>query len=108
FDAVVDATGSPQGLAAACELCRPMGTIVLKSTCAAGAGFNPAPVVINEQRIVGSRCGPFKAALSMLADPDGGIDVERYISEVFPLEEASAAMLAARQKGTLKVQIICS
>lgn len=25
FDAVVDATGSPEGLAAACELCRPMG-----------------------------------------------------------------------------------
>lgn len=58
----------------------PSRTIVLKSTCAAGAGFNPAPVVINEQRIVGSRCGPFKAALRMLADPDGGIDVERYIS----------------------------
>lgn len=55
-------------------------TVVLKSTCAAGSGFNPAPVVINEQRIVGSRCGPFEAALSLLADADGGIDVERYVS----------------------------
>lgn len=54
-------------------------TVVLKSTCAAGAGFNPAPVVINEQRVVGSRCGPFKAALELLAGP-GGINVERYIS----------------------------
>lgn len=52
---------------------------MLKSTCAAGAGFNPAPVVINEQRVVGSRCGPFEAALEMLATP-GGINVERYIS----------------------------
>ena len=53
--------------------------MVLKSTCAAGAGFNAAPVVINEQRVIGSRCGPFDAALRLLASP-GGIDVERYIS----------------------------
>lgn len=53
---------------------------MLKSTCAAGAGFNPAPVVINEQKIVGSRCGPFEDALRLLAAPDGVIDVERYIS----------------------------
>lgn len=53
---------------------------MLKSTCAAGAGFNPAPVVINEQIIVGSRCGPFDAALRLLAEPGGGIDVERYVS----------------------------
>lgn len=52
---------------------------MLKSTCAAGAGFNAAPVVINEQRVVGSRCGPFETALEMLAT-EGGIDVERYIS----------------------------
>ena len=56
---------------------------MLKSTCAAGAGFNPAPVVINEQRIVGSRCGPFEAALRLLEAPGGGIDVERYISGVW-------------------------
>eukprot|EP00752_Nemacystus_decipiens_P009774 g8729.t2 len=102
FDVVVDATGSPHGLAAASELCRPLGTVVLKSTCAAGAGFNPAPVVINEQRIVGSRCGPFEAALRLLAEPGGGIDVERYVSGVYPLEEAAAALECARQKGALK------
>lgn len=53
-------------------------TVVLKSTCATGAGFNPAPVVIDEQRVVGSRCGPFEAALELLSS--GGIDVESYIS----------------------------
>eukprot|EP00903_Cladosiphon_okamuranus_P013371 g12461.t2 len=105
FDVVVDATGSPHGLAAASELCRPLGTVVLKSTCAAGAGFNPAPVVINEQRIVGSRCGPFDAALRLLAEPSGGIDVERYVSGVFPLEEAAAALECARQKGALKSSV---
>eukprot|EP00904_Undaria_pinnatifida_P013890 jgi/Undpi1/9631/HiC_scaffold_27.g12087.m1 len=107
FDVVVDATGSPLGLASASELCRPLGTVVLKSTCAAGAGFNAAPVVINEQRVVGSRCGPFDTALRLLEGP-GGIDVERYIMGVFPLEEAGAALDAARKKGALKVQVICS
>ena len=37
---VVDATGSPAGLDLARSLVRPMGTIVLKSTCAAAGGFN--------------------------------------------------------------------
>lgn len=59
----------------------PTSTVVLKSTCAAGAGFNPAPIVINEQRVVGSRCGPFEAALELLASSsDDVIDVEQYIS----------------------------
>ena len=34
FDAVVDVTGSPNGMQAALQLVRPLGTIVLKSTCA--------------------------------------------------------------------------
>lgn len=55
-------------------------TVVLKSTCAAGAGFNPAPIVINEQRVVGSRCGPFEVALELLASSDDAVDVEQYIS----------------------------
>lgn len=72
---------------------------MLKSTCAAGAGFNPAPVVINEQRVVGSRCGPFEAALEMLATPHGGVDVERYISG-----NASRFVLLAWRGGGSTVQ----
>jgi threonine dehydrogenase-like Zn-dependent dehydrogenase len=67
FDVVVDATGSPAGLSLASSLCRPMGTLVLKSTCADGEAFNAAPFVINELRVVGSRCGPFPKALELLA-----------------------------------------
>jgi hypothetical protein len=43
-----------------------MGTLVLKSTCAAGFHFNTAPFVINELKVVGSRCGPFADALAIL------------------------------------------
>lgn len=52
FDVVVDATGSPTGIELAQRLCKPLGTIVLKSTCAAGAEFNTAPYVIDELRCV--------------------------------------------------------
>lgn len=56
---------------------------MLKSTCATGGSFNPAPLVINEQRVVGSRCGPFEAALELLASTaEDAIDVEKYISGV--------------------------
>ena len=64
FDVVVDATGSPAGLNTAQALCRPLGTLVLKSTCAAGTDFNTAPFVVDELKIIGSRCGPFPVSTS--------------------------------------------
>jgi threonine dehydrogenase-like Zn-dependent dehydrogenase len=128
FDVVVDATGSPQGLTLASGLCRPMGTLVLKSTCAAGETFNAAPFVIDELKVVGSRCGPIDKALSLLAITndekiDGSSDdnsnnnketmirplnVEKYVTRTFPLSEAVDAIKCAAEKSTMKVQIICN
>jgi threonine dehydrogenase-like Zn-dependent dehydrogenase len=53
YDVVVEATGSPAGLSLAARLCRPMGTLVLKSTCASGETFHAAPFVIDELKVVG-------------------------------------------------------
>ena len=126
FDVVVDATGNPDGLALAVALCRPMGTLVLKSTCAATAqgGFHAAPLVIHELHVVGSRCGPIDQALRLLAitnktnlkdidnhSSNGGIpslNVEKYITKTFPLAQAAEAIQCAAEKSTMKVQIICS
>lgn len=66
FDVVIDATGSPDGLSFAAKLCQPMGTLVLKSTCATGTSFNTAPFVIDELNVIGSRCGPIDRALDFL------------------------------------------
>ena len=82
---MVDATGSPAGLDLARQLCRPLGTLVLKSTCAAGADFNTAPFVVDELRVVGSRCGPMKPALELLA---AGLDLSPLITATFPLAQA--------------------
>jgi threonine dehydrogenase-like Zn-dependent dehydrogenase len=118
FDVVVDATGSPAGLTLAAALTRPMGTLVLKSTCASAAeGFNAAPFVIDELRVVGSRCGPLDEALRLLALPATVNDntkalpplrVEKYVTRTFPLAQAAEAMQYAAEKSTMKVQIICS
>ena len=105
FDVVVDATGSPAGLALAASLCRPMGKLVLKSTCASGSEqFNAAPFVIDELQVVGSRCGPIDKALEMLHL----INAEKYITKTFPLSQAPEAIQCAAEKTTMKVQIICS
>ena len=66
FDVVIDATGSPSGLTLASKLCKPLGTLVLKTTCATGSAFNTAPFVIDELHVVGSRCGPIDQALDFL------------------------------------------
>ncbi|KAL3766575.1 hypothetical protein ACHAW5_003878 [Stephanodiscus triporus] len=102
FDVVVDATGSPAGLDLSRSLCRPLGTLVLKSTCAAGSDFNTAPFVVDEIRMVGSRCGPFPPALDLLAS---GLDLTPLITATFPLVEANAAVAMAAARGTVKVQI---
>eukprot|EP00962_Isochrysis_galbana_P022021 scaffold6532_cov116-Isochrysis_galbana.AAC.11 len=102
FDVVVDATGSPAGLALCTALTLPMGTLVLKSTCAAGADFNTAPFVIHELKIAGSRCGPFPEALRML---EGGLDLTPLVDATLPLSQAQEAVDRAGSNGTLKVQI---
>jgi alcohol dehydrogenase len=113
FDVVVDATGRPAGFRLAGQLCRPMGTIVLKSTCAASDHrFNAAPLVIDELKVAGSRCGPIDQALRLLSESNGGggngLRVTKYITRTFPLARAVEAVQCAAEKSTMKVQIVCS
>ncbi len=66
YEVVVDATGSPTGLISAMDLVRKQGTIVIKSTYAGTVDINMSAAVVNELTIVGSRCGPFEPALTLL------------------------------------------
>lgn len=101
YDVVVDCTGSPDGLRLALRLCRPCGTIVLKSTYAEPAGLNLAPLVVNEIRLVGSRCGSFPAALRLLEERR--IEVDELVSAVYPLERGVEALAAAARPESIKV-----
>lgn len=93
FDLVVDATGQPEGLAVAKRLVRPCGTIVLKSTFHGEARVALAPIVVDEITLVGSRCGPFGAALDLLANRR--IDARPLVDAVYPLDRAADAFEAA-------------
>lgn len=101
FDAVIDATGSPTGLPTALRLVRPCGTIVLKTTVAAPYTIDLSALVIDEIRLLGSRCGAFPRAIAALAR--GEVDVTPLIGAVFPLAEAEAAFRAAVAPGARKI-----
>ena len=102
-DIVVDATGTAAGLQDAIALCRPRGTLILKSTAAEGMPLNLAPVVINELQIVGSRCGLFEKGLHALLTYD--FPLESLVKGRYPLDEAEAAFAHAARPDALKVLI---
>lgn len=66
YEIVIDATGSPTGFETARKIVRKQGTIVVKSTYAEKIEMDLSYFVVNEISIKGSRCGPFKPALSLL------------------------------------------
>lgn len=101
LDLVVDCTGSPAGLNAALELVRPRGTLVLKSTYRGPAAVDMTRVVVDEIRLIGSRCGPFAPALELLRS--GRIDVASLIMAVYPLADGLRALERATRPGVLKV-----
>ncbi len=105
-DIVVETTGNPAGFALAVGLTKPNGTIVMKSTYAADAGFaSIAPlmsqIVVNEIQLLGSRCGPFAPALALLQT--GAVDVQSMISAEYRLSDGLAAFEHAAQRGVRKV-----
>ena len=99
FDVVVDATGRPEGMRRALELVRPRGTVVMKSTYHGEAPFASWPVVVDEVTLVGSRCGPFRRAIELLAS--GAVRVRPLVSRVAALHEYESAFTDARH--SLKV-----
>jgi threonine dehydrogenase-like Zn-dependent dehydrogenase len=101
FDVAIDCTGVGAGLNRALALVRPRGTVILKSTAAAGAALNLAQAVVNEITIVGSRCGRFAPAIAAL--DAGKIDPRQLISGIFSLDEAPAALDAAGRSPNFKV-----
>jgi alcohol dehydrogenase len=101
-DIVVEATGSGAGIVAAMALCRPRGTIVMKSTVAVSGDVNLAPIVVNEQTVLGSRCGRFADGLSIMREfPDMPLD--RLFTARYPLARVREAFVRATQSDALKV-----
>jgi threonine dehydrogenase-like Zn-dependent dehydrogenase len=100
-DIVVECSGSLTGFEDARRLLRPRGTLVLKTTTADRFELDLASLVVDEITVVGSRCGPFDAALRLLER--GAVDVSPLIAARRGLSEGVAAYAEAAARGTLKV-----
>lgn len=98
-DLVVDCTGSQAGFVDALSLVRPRGIVVLKSTYEGIPQADLTKIAVNEITVIGSRCGPFEAALRVLPR----IDVQRLVDGVYSLDEAPKALEHAAQSGVLKI-----
>lgn len=101
YDLVVDCTGNPCGLDTARNLVRPRGTLVLKSTFTDAVPFDLSWLVVDEIRLIGSRCGPFAPALDLLAR--GMIDTDPLVSAIYPFDRVLEAFAAV--KGGLKILV---
>jgi threonine dehydrogenase-like Zn-dependent dehydrogenase len=98
---VVEATGSPSGLAFAQQITEPRGILVLKSTFHGAAPVETWPIVVKELTVIGSRCGPFAKAIGLLRSRK--VDPTPLITRVFSLNEAPAAIQFAQKSGVMKI-----
>jgi len=105
FDVTVECSASPkEGFALACALTRPLGTVILKTTCTDQMSMSLSDIVVKELVVVGSRCGPQQQALELLSNKH--VSMAKYISKTFPFSEISKALEYSKKKGVLKVQLI--
>ncbi len=101
FDMVVEVTGSETGIREALALTRPEGTVVVKTTSHKPSEIDLARLVVDEIRVLGSRCGSIPLALSVLSRKM--VPVTRLTEAIYPLAEFKKAFEHARRKGTLKI-----
>jgi alcohol dehydrogenase len=101
FPLLVEATGSPTGLALAQQMTEPRGTLALKSTFHGATLVETWPIVVKELTVLGSRCGPFAKALALLRT--GKVDPRPLITRTFPLSEAQKAIQFAQKPGVMKI-----
>lgn len=102
-DLVVECTGQTSGFQAALRLLRPRGVLVLKSTYHDLVETDLSGLVVDEIQVVGSRCGPFPAALRLLVQ--GVVDVRPHIEAEYPLDDGLAAFEHAARRHALKILI---
>lgn len=103
-DIVIEATGSEEGFALARRTVRPYGTIILKSNYVGSVQVDLSSIVVDEIKVVGSRCGPFPPALRLMRR--GTINPAPLIVARYPLSEGILAFQHAGEPGALKVLLI--
>ncbi|MBF0282948.1 MAG: hypothetical protein HQL51_00615 [Magnetococcales bacterium] len=96
-EAVMLCAASSAAFSLARKLVRPRGKILLKGSLSGETPVDLAGLMVDEVRLIGSRCGPFAPALRLLAG--GGVTVQPLIRQVRPLGEGGDAM---RERGGMR------
>jgi threonine dehydrogenase-like Zn-dependent dehydrogenase len=104
FDLAVEATGNADVLPRLLAHVRPRGTLVVKTTTERPVTLDLGRLVVDEIRLVGSRCGRFAPALQALAE--GTVDPRPLVAARYPLADGAAAFAHAARRGVLKVLLV--
>ncbi len=103
YDLAVEASGRAENLGRALACLRPRGTLVLKTTSNAPANLDAARLVVEEWRLIGSRCGRMERAVACLEA--GGPRVQRLVEGRYALDRGEEAIERAARGGVLKLLI---
>ena len=103
FDIVIEASGSASGLPVALQIIKPRGTLILKSTHHLPTTLDLSSVVVNEIKIIGSRCGKMNQAISALES--GQLQVTPLITNRYSLDQGLEAFQEASQPESMKILI---
>ncbi|MHA1798055.1 MAG: zinc-binding dehydrogenase [Candidatus Helarchaeota archaeon] len=96
-DMVVECTGISDMINEAIKCVRPRGIIALKSTSGITAhDIDTTKIVVDEIKVIGSRCGPFNKAIKMIKNEN--LNLERFISKIYPLNEVEIALKTAKEE----------
>jgi len=101
FELAFECSGSASGLGIAMDALRARGSVVLKSTHGSSTPVDADRLVVDEIRLIGSRCGPMAEALDWLAQ--GRIDPRPLITARHCLSDVRAALRDAASPAHVKV-----
>ncbi|MDH3216101.1 MAG: alcohol dehydrogenase catalytic domain-containing protein [Candidatus Krumholzibacteria bacterium] len=104
FDIAIECTGNDQGFVIARQSLRPRGALVLKSTYCGALSVDVTSLVVDEIRLLGSRCGPFSKALTLLEH--GDLDLSYLVSAEYPLRRSLEGFEHSMNPGVLKVKLL--
>ena len=82
---------------------KPLGALIIKSTYTGDLSCNASALVVDEIRLLGSRCGPFEPALEALAS--GAVDPRDLVDLEMNLDRSVEALDKAGERGVMKVLI---
>ena len=99
FNTIIEVSGTQEGLSDALNYIKPTGKIILKSTVSGNYNIDLAPIVVDEIKLIGSRCGDFAEALQVL---DSGFKPDLLIESISDFSQAKDILNNAKKGGYLK------